>query len=50
MSAIGHLADMLIAARNVRFRGTSGHRGSKASCLLLTQSGHHAHVVTQIEN
>lgn len=25
---------------NVRFRADSGHRGSKTSCALMTQSGH----------
>jgi hypothetical protein len=33
-------ADILIAWANVCFRGQSGHRNLRASCPLLTQSGH----------
>jgi hypothetical protein len=37
-----HLADIVVAFGNVRFRGKSGHRNSPVSCLLVTQSGHEA--------
>jgi hypothetical protein len=35
-----HKADMRIAAANVCFRGNSGHRDFRASCLVVIQSGH----------
>ena len=35
-----HLADMAIAAANVRFWGNSGHQVTALQCPLLTQSGH----------
>jgi hypothetical protein len=33
-------ADIQASPVNVRFRVNSGHRDFRASCLLLTQSGH----------
>jgi len=38
---------MVIALRNVRFWGQSGHRDERPECLLLTQSGHHAQVASR---
>ena len=35
-----HKAEMAVAVSNVRFWGQSGHCEFRASCLLLTQSGH----------
>jgi hypothetical protein len=35
-SAYGPKADILIAPRDVRLRGNSGHRNSTMSCLLMT--------------
>ena len=35
MSAYWHKADMPVAARNVRFRGKSGHRNWTASAAVL---------------